>query len=127
MSKDYKVGYGKPPAHSQFKPGESGNPKGRPKGQRNLATDLEEELNEKILVNENGQESEITKQRAMIKALLSKALKGDTRAANALIQLTLGLEQAKSERNEATPLDEEDQEILAAFAARHDNPPEQTS
>lgn len=127
MSKDYDVGYGKPPVRTQFKPGESGNPKGRPKGQRNLATDLEEELNEKILVNENGQQSTVTKQRAMIKALLAKALKGDTRAANALIQLTLGLEQGKSARSEAAPLDDEDKEILAAFVARHNNPAQKSS
>ena len=127
MSRDYDVGYGKPPVHTRFKPGESGNPKGRPKGHRNIATDLEEELREKIQINENGQQSTVTKQRAMIKALLAKALKGDTRAANALIQLAIGLEQATSERDEVVPLDDEDREILSAFLTRHDNPPEETS
>ena len=38
------VGYKQPPKHTQFKPGQSGNPKGRPKGTQNLATDLAEEL-----------------------------------------------------------------------------------
>lgn len=124
MSKDYDVGYGKPPAHTQFKPGESGNPKGRPKGQHNLATDLEEELSEKIQINENGQTSVITKQRAMIKALLAKALKGDTRAASTLIQMAAGLEEARSARKDTVTLDEEDKEILSGFLTRHENAPE---
>ncbi len=118
MSKDYKVGYGKPPEHTRFKPGQSGNAKGRPKGIRNLATDLEEELSERILVNEGGRQLETTKQRAMIKALLAKALKGDTRAAAALIQLKLGLEQTKTGHDNSVPLDEEDREILESFVLR---------
>jgi hypothetical protein len=127
MSKDYNIGYGKPPARTRFKPGQSGNPKGRPKGNRNLATDLEEELSEKILVNEGGRQLETTKQRAMIKALLAKALKGDTRAGGVLIQLKLGLEQTRTAHNSEAPLDEEDREILESFVHRVANPAQKES
>jgi hypothetical protein len=64
----YPVGYGKPPKHTQFKPGKSGNPQGRPKGTKNLKTDLAEELCEKILVHEGGQARKLSKQRALVKA-----------------------------------------------------------
>ena len=47
-SAPYEVGYGKPPKHTRFQPGQSGNPRGRPKGTKNLKTDLEEELSERV-------------------------------------------------------------------------------
>ena len=118
MSDDYEVGYGKPPKHTQFKPGESGNPKGRPKGTKNLATDLSEELAEKIVVNEGGQQLKISKQRAMIKSLLAKALKGDTRAATVLLKLLIDAEQATTKNAVVEALSEDDQAILARFAER---------
>lgn len=118
MSDDYEVGYGKPPKNMQFKPGESGNPKGRPRGTKNLATDLSEELAEKIVVNEGGRQLKISKQRAMIKSLLAKALKGDTRAASVLLKLLIDAEQATTRNAVADALSEDDQEILASFAER---------
>ena len=77
---DDRVGYRKPPKHSQFKKGRSGNPKGRPKGTRNLKTELHAELAERILVREGDRTQKVTKLRAMVKALMAKALKGDVRA-----------------------------------------------
>lgn len=114
-SNDNEVGYKKPPKHTQFKPGQSGNPKGRPKGVKNLFTDLREELEAKILVTEASQTQEVTKQRAMIKTLLAKALKGDARSAQVLITLTLGLEQSRAANTGDTELLAEDQEILEAY------------
>ena len=82
--KHYEVGYGKPPTHTRFEKGRSGNPRGRPKGARNLETDLAEELGERIRIREDGRDRRVSKQRAMIKALVARAMKGDTRAATAL-------------------------------------------
>ena len=70
----YQVGYGKPPKNSQFKPGQSGNPKGRPKGAKNLSTELLEELQEQVKVSEDGKQKTISKQRAMIKSLMAKSV-----------------------------------------------------
>ncbi len=69
-SPDYEVGYGKPPEHTRFKPGQSGNPRGRPKGTKNLKTDLIEELSEKIVVREGDQSQKVSKQRAVVKTLV---------------------------------------------------------
>lgn len=114
-TKGYAVGYAKPPKKTQFKPGHSGNPKGRPKGVKNLATDLEEELSEKLLVTEAGKQHAVTKQRAMLKALVAKALKGDVRAAGTLLNLIPSVEQAQQAAVEVASLSKVDQEILEAF------------
>ena len=87
MPKEYAVGYRKPPQATRFKPGHSGNPKGRPKGSRNLATDLSTELGELITVREGGAARRVSKQRALIKSLMAKALQGDVRATTALLTL----------------------------------------
>lgn len=87
----YEVGYGKPPKHTRFKPGQSGNPKGRPKGTKNLKTDLIEELSETIDIREGGGTRRISKQRAVVKSLAARAIKGDARAASLLASLMLRL------------------------------------
>ena len=83
----HNVGYGKPPRANQFRKGRSGNPKGRPKGSLNLATDLASELGEKITVREDGQPRRVSKQRALVKSLMAKALQGDVKATAALLAL----------------------------------------
>jgi hypothetical protein len=113
-----EIGYGKPPKHTRFKPGRSGNPKGRPKGARNLKTDLIEELSERVAITENGRPLRVSKQRLMVKALAAKAVKGDTKAASILISLlaqTMGLDPQDGAK---VDLSAEDDAILAAWMAR---------
>ena len=86
MEGNYEVGYKSPPQGSQFKKGQSGNRDGRPKGTKNLKTDLQEELQEQIRVREGDRAITISKQRAIVKSLIAKTLKGDNRATNTLLR-----------------------------------------
>ena len=58
---DYEVGYGKPPPHTRFAKGQSGNPRGRPCGAKNFTTLLEEALDEAVTVTENGGRRKVSK------------------------------------------------------------------
>ena len=119
MSDDYKVGYKNPPRKYQFKEGQSGNRKGRPKGARNLKTDLLEELGERILIREGNREVRMSKQRALIKSQLARALKGSDRAASKIIDLCLRVIGIEDEAADAdTPLTAEEQAVLAALKTR---------
>jgi hypothetical protein len=111
------VGYKRPPKHTQFKPGQSGNAAGRRKSVRNFKTDLMEELREMIVIRENGRERKISKQRAFIKALVAAAIKSDVRAINAVVACTRNFSTG-TEDETPTAVDTEDLDILEAFVTR---------
>jgi hypothetical protein len=113
----YKVGYGKPPKARQFKRGKSGNPKGRPKGSLNLATDLTAELGEHITVREDGRSRKVSKQRALIKSLMAKALQGDIRAMASLLALYARVV-TESPHDDNQDVDTDELQVLMRFAAR---------
>jgi hypothetical protein len=113
-----KVGYGRPPVATRFKPGQSGNPKGRPKGSLNLKTDLRSELSEKIQIREGQRSLKVSKQRAMLKALVAEALKGNARAANVVLTLVGKLFEPAAAAEEIPALTTDDQAILERFLAR---------
>lgn len=111
------VGYKRPPKHTRFQPGQSGNAAGRRKNVRNFKTDLMEELREMIVIRENGRERKISKQRAFIKALVTAAIKSDVRAINAVVACTRNLG-AGAEDDTSAGVDTEDLDILEAFVTR---------
>ena len=82
---DYAVGYKKPPKQSQFKAGQSGNRKGRPKGSLNFTTEIDRELATRVTVKEKGQNKLVTKKRIIAKQLVNKAAGGDLKASAMLL------------------------------------------
>ena len=72
---DYPVGYKKPPAASQFKRGQSGNPKGRPKKSLNVSSTIRKALRERITVQKNGKPRHMTKFEAAIIQFVNRAEK----------------------------------------------------
>jgi hypothetical protein len=78
---DKEIGYKKPPRQTQFKPGQSGNPNGRPKKKTTtFGESIERELNSRITVNEGGKRRQITKLQAIAKQQTNKAVNGDHKA-----------------------------------------------
>jgi hypothetical protein len=86
-ARDYEVGYGKPPTHTRFKKGESGNPYGRPSRHRNLATIFDAVLEEKVAIIENGRRRMISKRTAILKQVVNGALQEDPKATQILLRL----------------------------------------
>lgn len=72
----YEVGYGKPPVHTRFKKGQSGNPRGRENGQKNLITLLHEEGDVLVQVMENGKRKTLPKKQVAAKAAWNVFVKG---------------------------------------------------
>ncbi len=82
----YKVGYGRPPKATRFKPGQCPNPKGRPKGSRNFTTEIEAELNSHVQITEHGKRKNVPKRKVIAKQLVNKGTGGDPKAINMLLQ-----------------------------------------
>ena len=115
---DEPVGYKRPPKSGQFKPGQSGNPRGRKKQVANFKTDLIAELREPIVVRENGRERRLTKQQAFIKQLMALAIKGDIRAINAIVACTRSFGAAPDQAVDNDGIDSDDLNILQDYVDR---------
>jgi hypothetical protein len=109
------VGYGRPPKATQFKKGKSGNPKGRPKGSRTVGAVLQEILQQKIAVTENGKTRRVPALEVMLRRLANDAMRNEPTA----LKLMLSLYDRYGESPESgIRLDEilaEDKAILANF------------
>ena len=122
MSKErnraYNVGYALPPRERCWKKGQSGNPSGRAKGHKNLATVLAAVLSEKTAVEENGKTRTMTKLEAVTRQLVDQAVEGDSRVIGQLLA-ELHKNEAAMERDASSQtLGPADQEVLKALYAR---------
>jgi hypothetical protein len=118
--RDHGVGYRKPPERTRFEKGRSGNPKGRPRGAKNLTTLLGETLSEVVAINENGRRRKITKLAATCKRLVNEALTGNLSAMRLLLELVrLNDNRTQPPSTEDAALtDQFDQEVMGQLRER---------
>ncbi|MBO6514869.1 MAG: hypothetical protein JJ974_12980, partial [Phycisphaerales bacterium] len=81
------IGYGNPPRHSRFQKGQSGNPKGRPKGSRNISKLVERALRKPITITEAGERRTLSRAEAIATRLISDALSGKHQAQKLVIEM----------------------------------------
>ena len=118
MAEDYEVGYGKPPKETQFEKGRSGNPKGRPKGSKNLATTFHEITQELIHMSENGKSRTVTKLEAIMLQLVNKAVSGDLKAAKEILQWNQIFENLVDREAMENPDAAKNEVVMKAFIQR---------
>jgi hypothetical protein len=114
----YSVGYGRPPASSQFKPGQSGNPKGRPKGVRNSSSMAREALERPINVKVKGTSRKMSVRKAGYRRLAEKAVAGDVKALDYLLSLERAELPTGPDHAQSEPLSAKDVELLQSFFDR---------
>lgn len=105
----YDVGYAKPPVSSRFRPGQSGNPKGRPKGSKNRRPSLNEERMKDIILDEayrtitvrdGDRNVTVPMAQAIIRSLAVNAAKGQHRAQRLFAELLAATERSRADLHE---------------------------
>ena len=112
-------GFARPPTQSQFQQGQSGNPRGRPKGSRNLKTDLANLLRGKVEITINGERRRMTRQEAMLFSLFQRAVQKDAPAAKMLFDMAIKLELPDDQAKLEPTLSPADHIIIENFLRRN--------
>ena len=116
---NYKVGPGRPPIHTRFKKGRSGNPGGKRK--QNMPALLADTLDEPIFITIDGERRQLTKRAAVIHQLVDKSTTADLRATKMLFDM---IKDAEHKAGIVTPppeprrLDAADKEVVQLFVER---------
>ncbi len=111
-TRNYEVGYARPPKRSQFRPGQSGNPKGRPKGAKNEATIIRAILNRQIEIRDGSRTRKVSVMEGMLLSFAQEGLKGNPKAAAFLLNRYRLAEGLAPEANE---LDQDGREVFDAL------------
>jgi hypothetical protein len=115
------VGYGKPPRNHQFKPGQSGNPKGRKKGIKNEVTILRELLQHKVALNERGKTRKITLLEAILRKVAEDCLRGNIKSVGFLLNRYYAAAAGDAAQGD---LSEDDKAVLEAYLREFKNKPD---
>lgn len=114
----YEVGYGKPPKRNQFRKGQSGNPKGKPKGTKNFATLIQDELKKKVVITEDGKRKAVTKCEVIVKQLVNKSMAGDLKAAPFLFNEIRPFDGANVNPEKIDEMSQEDRAVMQSILRR---------
>jgi len=118
---EHEVGFRRPPRHTRFQKGRSGNPSGRPRGSRDLRGAMLDELRRSITAKENRRSVRVTKAQLLMKSLIAKAVGGDMKAAALVLTYMQKLDpgaQPEAARDGGPVLEPDDAGIIAAFEQR---------
>lgn len=116
---DAPGGYGRPPKNTRFKPGRSGNTKGRPKGTRNLKSDLASLLQTRVPIRQDGELRHVSRQEAILLTLYAKAIQGDTKASSQLLTMVTRTESQGTASSQPDVVTDNDRAIVEDFLRRN--------
>jgi Family of unknown function (DUF5681) len=116
--RDYEVGYRKPPSHTRFVKGQSGNSRGRPTGAKNMKTLLTKALNELVVVTDNGGRRKVSKREAIVTQLVNRSAKADFKAIQILLGMIRDIESDTDPHSPDLTFTEADQQIIQRLQAR---------
>lgn len=115
---DYEIGYGKPPKHTQWKPGQSGNAKGKKSDAPSFKLAIRRELEAQISITDSGERLEVSKMEALAKRLVAEALSGKPRMLTELLrQINIHLSEPAA-GDASLPASDEDAALLLAYVRR---------
>ena len=117
---EYEIGWRKPPVHSRWRPGQSGNPRGRPKGSRNVRTLLEETLRQRVKIHDGGRTRSISKLECILTITVNKAAQGEIKHLLAVFQLlrVVGMTEEGPSTGRSEPVTDHDPDIIGDFLRR---------
>lgn len=119
MAKDKaRVGYGRPPIHSQFQPGRSGNPRGRPKASKDLQARLKKAAGEKVVVQDGGRERKVDKLDLAVTQMMNKAAQGQSTFLRMALKEIQNAEAAAPPAAPPEELTESDRDVIAFVIRR---------
>lgn len=114
---DYKVGFCKPPVHTRFKPGQSGNPKGRPKGSMDTLRLIDKIVSKKVTATIDGRPLKISKRQAMLLRMANEATQGNLNTFKTILPLLMQIDARKAAHAAAAAgaISHTDREILDEY------------
>ena len=120
----YEIGYGKPPVETRFRPGQSGNPRGRPRKQLSVFDVIDKLLREKVPVKIGGDVKMMTRQNIALRAVSNRAMNGDLKAFQFLLDTRDRYEGRDDSIIAAGVLSDSDLALVQNYLARQGKDPQ---